>query len=141
VVALDSAVTIVGALPVVSPPEETMEIVLRDRDPAADWSLEVVDAVTGEALSPFAFEVSIDGGPARIYHHSSNVEPPWRLEAGGSGWNRFPGEAPLRSMPEDTRFLWKVRCAGFTSVSGDASDFETTGPGERKLKVMLHTAP
>jgi len=141
VVALDSAVTIVGALPVVSPPEEAMEIVLRDRDPAADWSLEVVDAVTGEALAPFAFEVSIDGGPARIYHHSSNMEPPWRLEAGGSGWNRFPGEAPLRSMPEDTRFQWKVRCAGFTSLSGDASDFETVGPGERQLKIMLHPAP
>lgn len=141
VVALDSAVPIVGALPVVSPPEEAVEIVLRDRAPAADWSLEVVDAVNGEALAPFAFEVSIDGGPVRIYHRSSNTDAPWRLEAGGSRWNRFSGEAPLRSMPEDTSFRWEVRCAGFTSVSGEATAFEIVAPGERQLRITLHSAP
>jgi len=136
VVSLRSEVQLTEPRPVVRAPADGLELVLRDRAPASDWAVEVVDADTGSGVADFDFAVSLAGGPARIFRHGTR-EKPWQLIVGDLAWNRFAGSSPLRALADDAVFTWEVRSPGYRTSAGGALAFDVAATGARRLRVEL----
>jgi RNA polymerase sigma-70 factor (ECF subfamily) len=115
-------------------------VCLLDRRPAADWSFDVVDSTTGEALERFEVEVRVDGGKPRTYKREMGegaAEPAWTLIAGDLRWNRVEAWAPLRRLPDGVELHWTVRAEGYGPEEGDESTFEVLEGGRRLARVRL----
>lgn len=147
VLSLADAVTFRVDVETFAAPLEDLRVTLLDERPFDDWSFEVRDARSREALAEFEVEVRVAGGEPRRFRAEAlerESEPRradtrlWTTLAGNLRWNRFEGVGPLRRLPTDAEVRWTIRAEGFLDANGTESSFEVdpTGFG-RVARVLL----
>lgn len=139
VVSLTSLVTSTVTPPTFEAPRDGVEIMLRDRRPALDWRIAVLDREGREPIARFQLEVRIEGGAPRVFRREPGESgaPRWTLIVGSMKWNTFDGPTALRALPADAAITWSVKADGFMTVEGDESIFETDSSGERVAEILL----
>ncbi len=120
-------------------PRDGVEIMLRDRRPALDWRIAVLNRDGREPIERFQLEIRVEGGAPRIFLRGPGESgaPRWTLIVGSMKWNTFDGPTALRALPADATITWSVKAEGFATVEGDEAAFETDSSGVRRAEILL----
>ncbi|MDF1839322.1 MAG: hypothetical protein P1V35_15750, partial [Planctomycetota bacterium] len=128
-------------------PNEHVQVLLRDAEPACDWTFEVFDSESGEALEALDVRYEVRGGAARRFLGERKQDGDdqavwtWTRIAGEMRWNRFEGPAPWVRLATDAQFTWSVRSQGYAPHVGDQAGFAVLEDGSRHIRVGLKPMP